>query len=286
MVEMTASERLAEFARARDQFLEAMRAVPEAAVGYLRPGDEYSVGGITVHVNYFLEHYTLILRTMVAGAFDEFGVEEPPELERAAHERARQSLAPDQAEAELAETVRRLEQLVREVEALGADAGRKAAVWYAGSTAAFPTSAEDIVGWLADHYREHVPQVRTLVSEVTTGGAEALAVVGRFNQAFARGDVDGVMALMTEDCVFENTYPPPDGERHVGQADVRAFWTRFFAETPSARWETEEMFAAADRVVARWKFSWGGAEPGHIRGVDVMRVRDGKVAEKLSYVKG
>ena len=26
--------------------------------------------------------------------------------------------------------------------------------------------------------------------------------------------------------------------------------------------------------------------PGHARGVDVIRVRDGKVAEKLSYVKG
>jgi hypothetical protein len=25
---------------------------------------------------------------------------------------------------------------------------------------------------------------------------------------------------------------------------------------------------------------------GHVRGVDVMRVRDGKVAEKLAYVKG
>jgi len=26
--------------------------------------------------------------------------------------------------------------------------------------------------------------------------------------------------------------------------------------------------------------------PVHIRGVDLFRVRDGKVAEKLSYVKG
>jgi hypothetical protein len=25
---------------------------------------------------------------------------------------------------------------------------------------------------------------------------------------------------------------------------------------------------------------------GHVRGVDAFRVRDGKVAEKLSYVKG
>jgi ketosteroid isomerase-like protein len=100
--------------------------------------------------------------------------------------------------------------------------------------------------------------------------------------------VDGVMAAMTEDCVFENTWPPPDGERHVGRAAVRAAWARFFRETPSARFETEELFAAGSRCVARWTFHWRNPDgsPGHVRGVDVFHVRDGKVAAKLSYVKG
>ena len=120
----------------------------------------------------------------------------------------------------------------------------------------------------------------------TLDGQAALAVVDHFNQAFGRGDVDAVMALMTDDCVFENTYPPPDGERHVGQSAVRRFWERFFAGTESPTFETEEVFAAGDRVVCRWRFSWGGGSAGHVRGVDVFRVRDSKVAEKLSYVKG
>jgi len=51
--------------------------------------------------------------------------------------------------------------------------------------------------------------------------------------------------------------------------------------------ETEEAFAAGDRAVVRWRFTWGRAgDGGHVRGVDVFRVRDGKVAEKLAYVKG
>jgi len=37
------------------------------------------------------------------------------------------------------------------------------------------------------------------------------------------------MMAMTEDCVFENTVPPPDGERYTGQAAVRAYGDRFFA---------------------------------------------------------
>ena len=91
------------------------------------------------------------------------------------------------------------------------------------------------------------------------------------------------MALMTEDCNFENTLPPPDGERHVGQADVRRFRQEFFDGTPRARFEAEEMVVAGDRAVVRWRFDWGG---GHVRGIDLFKVRGGKVAEKLSYVKG
>lgn len=43
-----------------------------------------------------------------------------------------------------------------------------------------------------------------------------LEAVRRFNEAFDRHDVDGVMAAMTDDCVFENTCPTPDGERYAG----------------------------------------------------------------------
>ena len=48
------------------------------------------------------------------------------------------------------------------------------------------------------------------------------------------------------------------------------------------------MFEAGDRCVVRWVFRWREADgqPGHVRGVHLFRVRDGKVAEKLVYVKG
>ena len=112
---------------------------------------------------------------------------------------------------------------------------------------------------------------------------DTLTVIEKFSAAFNRHDVDAVMALMTDDVVFENTSPTPDGERYEGQAAVRGFWENFFAGSPNARFETEDQFAAGDRAFVRWRYSWGD---GHIRGVDVFRVRDGKVSEKLSYVKG
>lgn len=120
------------------------------------------------------------------------------------------------------------------------------------------------------------------------GAKATLGAIDRFNEAFGRRDVDGVMRAMTDDCVFENTCPPPDGERYVGQEAVRGFWERFFRSSPNAVFETEEIFASGDRCAVRWLYRWVGKDgtPGHIRGVDLFRVRDGKVAEKLSYVKG
>lgn len=114
-----------------------------------------------------------------------------------------------------------------------------------------------------------------------------IAAVDRFNEAFNAHDVDAIMEAMTEDCVFDNTRPPPDGERFEGQAAVRASWEAMFRRSPHARFETEEMFAAGDRCVVRWTYHWiRDGRPGHVRGVDIFRVRDGKVAEKLSYAKG
>jgi ketosteroid isomerase-like protein len=95
------------------------------------------------------------------------------------------------------------------------------------------------------------------------------------------------MAAMTEDCVFDSTRPAPDGERIVGHRAVRAFWQAFFQRSPQARFETEEIVVLHDRCVVRWVYHWvRDGRPGHVRGIDLFRVRDGRVAEKLSYVKG
>lgn len=121
--------------------------------------------------------------------------------------------------------------------------------------------------------------------EATTA---TIAVVQRFNDAFGRHDVDAIMAAMTDDCVFENTYPPPNGQRYQGQRAVRAFWEEFFASSPHASFEVEEMFAAGDRCVVRWTYRWVDKDgnAGRVRGVDILSVRNGKVSGKLSYVKG
>ncbi len=112
--------------------------------------------------------------------------------------------------------------------------------------------------------------------------ADRLAVLEQFNRAWNEHDLDAALALVTDDCVFDNTAPAPDGERFQGKAAIRAAWKPVF-DDPRSHFEVEEVFAGGDRVVQRWCYSWGS---GHVRGVDLLRFHGGKVAEKLSYVKG
>jgi ketosteroid isomerase-like protein len=115
-----------------------------------------------------------------------------------------------------------------------------------------------------------------------------IQLIERFNQAFNDHDVEGVLALMTDDCLFENTYPPPDGERIQGKPAMRAWLEEFFAASTQAYFEFEEIVLCGESAFQRWIYRWVDADgaAGHVRGVDVFHLRDGKVAQKLSHVKG
>src|SRR5205807_6368518 len=73
--------------------------------------------------------------------------------------------------------------------------------------------------------------------------AATLEAIKRFDAAFSRHDVYAIMAAMTDNCVFESTYPPPDGRRFEGQEAVRGAWEDLFRSSPDASFETEELFA-------------------------------------------
>jgi len=123
----------------------------------------------------------------------------------------------------------------------------------------------------------------------TTNGTDTttLAVVTAFNDAFNTRRVDAVDGLLTDDCVFEGT-TPPDGERHAGRDAVRDAFAGVFAGAVDGVFTTEETIVAGERAVVRWRYDWVAHDgrPGHVRGVDVLTVRDGRIAEKLAYVKG
>ena len=116
----------------------------------------------------------------------------------------------------------------------------------------------------------------------------AIRVVLAFNDAFNRHDVAAMMQLMSDDCVFENTAPAPDGTVYTGKEAVTQAWQDFFRASPHAHIHIEEVFGFGNRCIMRWRYEWvdEAGRLGHVRGVDIFREKNCLISEKLSYVKG
>ena len=115
--------------------------------------------------------------------------------------------------------------------------------------------------------------------------SETLAVLQRFNDVFLSHDPAALAELVAADCVIENTNPAPDGSRHVGREACIALWTEI-ATAPGTFFELEDLVVAGDRGIILWRYHWGPGRESSTRGVNLMRVRDGLIAEALGYVKG
>jgi hypothetical protein len=161
---------LADFELARNEWETAFRSVPDSALAYLKPGDDYALGGLQVHVNWVLTHYRRVLDRIIAGGFAQLGPQDPPGDAEAARKKAKAGL-------DLGERAKALEEMERMHGAIVAavtrlpetDWSRKAAVIYREGQDPYPTSPEDVVDWLRDHYREHVQQSADLVREHAAG---------------------------------------------------------------------------------------------------------------------
>ncbi|MBZ9741334.1 MULTISPECIES: nuclear transport factor 2 family protein [unclassified Mesorhizobium] len=108
-------------------------------------------------------------------------------------------------------------------------------------------------------------------------------IMRRFNDVFQRHDPSSLNDLVAQDCVIENTTPAPDGARREGKAACVELWSAI-ATGPGTRFDLEETFVAGDRATIRWRY-W--MADGHsLRGVNLMRVADGRIVEAMGYVKG
>lgn len=163
---MSRDAALADFEAARADWQRTFEQAPDGALGYLKPGDEYSLGGLQVHVDWVLAHYRRILEAIISARFGDVGPQDPPGAEDEAKQRARKGMAGGERSKSI-EAMNAAHVKVRAaLEGLAAsDWSRKAAVVYGEGEDAFPTSPEDIAAWLTDHYREHVGQCKDLVRE-------------------------------------------------------------------------------------------------------------------------
>jgi len=116
----------------------------------------------------------------------------------------------------------------------------------------------------------------------------AIRAVLAFNEAFNRQDVAAMMQLMSDDCIFESSAPPPIGIVYPGKEIVAKYWRAFFSQSSTARNQIEDIFSSGEHCVMRKKFSWTDSQGTEesIRGVDIFRVYEGSICEHMAYVKG
>jgi ketosteroid isomerase-like protein len=109
-------------------------------------------------------------------------------------------------------------------------------------------------------------------------------VIRRFNDAFLQHDPVALVDLVADNCVMESIQPAPNGTRYEGRDVCLAFWQALANDT-TTRFELEDVVVADDRAIIRWRYRFGAGEDGSVRGVNLMRVRDGQIVEALGYAK-
>lgn len=114
------------------------------------------------------------------------------------------------------------------------------------------------------------------------------AFVRRFMKPWNDHDVEGAMALMSEDCLWETPRgPDPYGTRFDGAAAVRSAIANAFKTMPDIRYELVRCSFGPDLIVLELLVTGALADGGQVNfhACDVMAMRDGKVATKRSYRK-
>src|SRR4030095_4495690 len=126
------------------------------------------------------------------------------------------------------------------------------------------------------------------MGSTTRSDADLFALLDRFADAWNRHDLDALMSMMTDDCVFEaSAGPEVHGQRSEGRPAVRAAYAAGVETFHDAHWANPRHFIDENRGVSEWTFT-GTHTDGRrveVNGCDVFTFRDGRIAVKSSYRK-
>ena len=120
------------------------------------------------------------------------------------------------------------------------------------------------------------------------------AVIDAYNDAWNRHAVDDILAMHTDDSVFENH---TSGGSATGREAIRTIITGVFRTFPDIRFDLRRLYVRDDLVVQEWTATATHSSPVTYKdlvlaptgrairwdGMDVIPMRGGKVARKDVY---
>ncbi len=125
-------------------------------------------------------------------------------------------------------------------------------------------------------------------------GSELQAFIDRYNDAWNAHDVDSIVAMHTDDSVFENHVT---GDAYTGREEIGRAISAIFSVFPDIQFEGRRQYIREDLVVQEWtargthqgKMTRAGIEVEptgkHVeyKGMDVIPIENGLVARKDVY---
>jgi steroid delta-isomerase-like uncharacterized protein len=115
-----------------------------------------------------------------------------------------------------------------------------------------------------------------------------LAVLGQMLAAFNRHDLNAIMSLFTDDCVFESPRgAEPWGTRFIGKAEVRGGLAARFRGIPDVHYGDDRHFVAGERGASEWTLRGTTTEGKRleVRGCDLWTFEGDRITRKDSYWK-
>jgi ketosteroid isomerase-like protein len=117
---------------------------------------------------------------------------------------------------------------------------------------------------------------------------ERYQVLERMLDGFNRHDLDAIMSLFSNDCVFESPRGPDAwGRRFVGPQEVREGLSARFKGIPDVHYGDGDHFVAGERGASEWTLTGTTVDGDRlkVRGCDLWTFRENKIIRKDSFWK-
>jgi steroid delta-isomerase-like uncharacterized protein len=114
-----------------------------------------------------------------------------------------------------------------------------------------------------------------------------MSIVHRFESAFNRQDVDGLLACFTEAATYTDTFFGP----HTGHPALREMFARMFREGRDYAWRMDTIVEDARHAAAEWSFGYvvteavprSAGRKVAFRGMSLFVLEHGRIADYREY---
>lgn len=117
--------------------------------------------------------------------------------------------------------------------------------------------------------------------------ARHLRLLQQFGEAWDVGDVDRLMSMLTEDCVYSASVGPEPGATYTGKGAVRDGLLTMLAFDAGGESRAGRVFVAGNLGASEWSYLFraGSGMECEIRGCDIFEFRGELISRKDAFRK-